>query len=321
MTNGVTSIGESAFFNCSSLTEITIPNSVTSISNYAFCGCSALTEVTIPNSVTSIDFGVFFGCNSLTDITIPNSVTSIGGDAFSGCSSLKSVTIPDSVTSIGSTAFQSCSSLTSVTIPDSVTSIDISAFDYCYSLISITIPESVTHISSSAFSCCYKLVEVYNLSKLEITKGSEDNGKVAYYALNVYTSKDGTSKLKTTDDLIFYEDGDTVYLMGYTGSSTTLILPDKYNDKNYEIYDYAFYNCSNLMSVTIGSGVTSIGKFAFLNCSSLTSVTFENTSGWWCTYDPSATSGTNISSIDLNDTPTAAGFLRNTYCSYWWHRS
>ncbi|MEE1004492.1 MAG: leucine-rich repeat domain-containing protein, partial [Bacteroidaceae bacterium] len=101
VTYSVTSIGEYAFYYCSGLTSVNIPNSVTSIGEYAFYYCSGLTSVTIPNSVTSIGTSVFRGCSSLTSVTIPNSVTSIGESAFGGCSGLTSVTIPNSVTSIG----------------------------------------------------------------------------------------------------------------------------------------------------------------------------------------------------------------------------
>ena len=134
---GVTSIGESAFENCRSLTSVTIPNSVTSIGWSAFFYCKSLTSVTIPDSVTSVGAYAFLGCTSLTSVTIPNSVTSIGGCAFDECWSLTSVTIPDSVTSIGDSAFASCTSLTSVTIPDSVTSIGGSAFYNCTSLTDV----------------------------------------------------------------------------------------------------------------------------------------------------------------------------------------
>ena len=193
---GVTSIGDSAFCNCTSLTSVTIPNSVTSIGEFAFRGCSSLTSVTIPNSVTSIGDGAFASCTSLTGIrvtegnshyssdasgvlfnkdkttlvqcpgtfsgsyAIPDSVTSIGKFAFEGCTSLTSVTIPNSVTSIGSDAFQGCTSLTSVTIPDSVTSIGGWAFYYCTSLTSVTIPDGVTSIGGWAFYNCTSLTSV-----------------------------------------------------------------------------------------------------------------------------------------------------------------
>ena len=158
--DSVTSIGGSAFEDCSGVISITIPNSVTSIGSSAFYGCSGLTSITIPDSVTSIGSSAFFGCSGLTSVTIPDSVTSIESSAFFGCSGLTSITIPDSLTSIGSSAFSSCSGLTSVTIPDSVTSIGSSAFAGCSGLTSITIPDSLTSIGSSAFSSCSGLTSV-----------------------------------------------------------------------------------------------------------------------------------------------------------------
>ena len=153
-TYAVTYIDDLAFYNCSGLTSVVIPNSVTSIGGSVFAGCSGLTSVTIPNSVTSIGNSVFNGCSGLTSVTIPNSVTSIGNYAFRNCSGLTSVTIPNSVTSIGIYAFEECTGLTSVIIPNSVTSIDYDAFYNCSGLTSVIIPNSVTSIGNSAFDGC-----------------------------------------------------------------------------------------------------------------------------------------------------------------------
>ena len=170
--NSVTSIGEDAFSDCSSLTSINIPSSVTSIGEKAFSGCSSLTSINIPSSVTSIGWGGFWGCSSLTSINIPSSVTSIGKFAFSGCSSLTSINIPSSVTSIGEYAFNGCSSLTSINIPNSVTSIGRGAFNGCSSLTSINIPNSVTSIGDRAFSDCSALkVVLLQSDRIEFGSG------------------------------------------------------------------------------------------------------------------------------------------------------
>ncbi len=179
--DGVTSIGNDAFYECYRLTSVMIPNSVTSIGYVAFSGCSSLTSVTIPNSVISIGYNAFYYCSSLPVIdniryadtylveavnkslstyTIKEGTRFIGGSAFSSCSSLTSVTIPNSVTSIGNDAFEYCSSLTSVTIPNSVTNIESSVFYGCSRLTSVMIPNSVTSIGYSAFAGCHSLTSV-----------------------------------------------------------------------------------------------------------------------------------------------------------------
>ena len=115
--SSVTSIGNAAFYGCTSLTNITIPNSVTSIGEDAFRRCTSLTSIEIPDSVTSIGDSAFYQCYVLTDFTLPAGLKSLGKDVFYGCRSLTSIVIPDSVESIGEYAFSGCSSLIDVTIP------------------------------------------------------------------------------------------------------------------------------------------------------------------------------------------------------------
>lgn len=162
-----TEIPRYAFYNCTGLTSVTIPESVTSIGYEAFHGCTGLTSAGPIGGDYNYQFGwktnipnnAFFDCSDLTSVTIPEGITSIGKYAFSGCS-LLSVTIPEGVTSIGMSAFSRCRSLTTITIPESITSIGDNAFSDCISLTNITIPEGVTSIGASTFSCCTCLTSV-----------------------------------------------------------------------------------------------------------------------------------------------------------------
>ena len=288
----VTSIGKYAFYYCSSLTSITIPDSVTSIGDWAFESCTSLTAIdveagnsnytsvngvlfnkdktelicypagktdksyNIPDSVTSIGYYAFQDCSSLTSITIPSSVTSIGGSAFSGCTSLTSITIPDSVTSIGDLAFSDCTSLTSITIPDSVTEIGSSAFSGCTSLTSITIPDSVTSIGDLAFSGCT------SLTSITIPDSVTEIGSSAFQDCTSLTSITIPNSVTSIGYYAFY---------GCT-SLTSVTIPDSVK----AIYSSAFSDCSSLTSVTIPNSVTSIGEYAFRDCSSLTSITIPD---------------------------------------------
>lgn len=156
----VTSIGDNAFANCISLTNVVIPNSVTKIGNSAFAFCKNLTSVIIPNSVIKMGGKVFSDCISLNSVIIPDSINKIGEFAFSNCRSLTNITIPDSVKMIGEYAFSFCRSLTNITIPERITSIGGSAFSFCRSLTSITIPNSVSMIGNSVFSGCSALSSI-----------------------------------------------------------------------------------------------------------------------------------------------------------------
>ena len=289
---GVTSIGESAFENCRSLTSVTIPNSVTSIGWSAFFYCKSLTSVTIPDSVTSVGAYAFLGCTSLTSVTIPNSVTSIGGCAFDECWSLTSVTIPDSVTSIGDSAFASCTSLTSVTIPDSVTSIGGGAFAWCTSLTGIWVTEGNSHYSSDASGV------LFSKDKTTLVQYP---GAFAAYAIPDSVTSIGAGAFGGCTSLTSVTIPDSVTSIGqhaFNGcrSLTSVTIPDGVTS----IGAYAFSECSSLTSVTIPDSVTSIGDGAFASCTSLTDVYYAGSEAQWKAISISSTGNNGLLTANIH---------------------
>ena len=263
--NSVTSIGESAFSNCTGLTSITIPNSVTSIGGWAFLNCTGLTFVTIPNSVTSIGDHAYSGCIGLTSVTILNSVTNIGDEAFYGCSGLTSVIIPNSVKSIGKGVFSGCDGLTSIVVEDGNTNYD--SRDGCNAIIRICdnvlivgckftiIPSSVTSIGDSAFYDCSSLTSV----SIPNSVTNIGDGAFCFSGLTSITIPNSVTNI-----------GDDAFYGCFDLTSVT--IPNSVTS----IGEYAFWCCSGLTSITIPNSVTNIGDRAFGYCSGLTSVTIPN---------------------------------------------
>ena len=264
----VVSIGEYAFFGCSSLTSITLPEGVTIIEKCTFGTCMSLTSVVIPTSVTAIRYGAFGSCKALTSITIPESVTLIGSETFKGCSSLTSITIPSGVTSIGDAVFENCTSLTSVTIPEGVTSVGSRAFYYCTALTSVTIPTSVTSIGDSAFYEC-PIENVYYYGSLsdykKIRKGDKNNSIKKSVCISEKDNEGNDIWIRCGDcghNLVWTLDPEGVLTIsgaGATWSYTSSSRPSWYNNR------------SEIRTVVIEAGVTSIGDYTFYNC------TLENT--------------------------------------------
>ena len=332
----VTSIGEDAFFDCSSLTSVKLPDSVTSISAGAFYGCSSLTNVVLTDSITNIGDYAFVNCSSLTRIVIPNNVTSIGDHVFSGCSSLTSVQLPDRVTNIGYYTFSYCSSLTSIIFPDSVTSIDTAAFAYCSSLTSIVIPNSVTSIGYSAFGNCSSLESI-------IVK----EGNTVYHSAGNCLIETATKILIAgCKNSVIPADGSVAIVGGgaFDGCSglTNIVIPDSITI----IAGGAFYGCGGFESIIVDQGntvyhsagnciietetktlirgcknsviptdgsVTSIGYGAFSGCSDLTNIVIPDSVtsiDAWAFSDCSS-----LTSIVIPDSVTSIGYGAFFDCS------
>ncbi|MEE1000919.1 MAG: leucine-rich repeat domain-containing protein, partial [Bacteroidales bacterium] len=244
--NSVTSIGNYAFINCSSLTSVSIPNSVTSIGNYAFGNCSSLTSVTIPNSVTSIGTWAFAKCSNLNSISIGSGVISIGEEAFYHCTGLDSIELPNNITTIGRNCFDSCINLTTVNIPTSLTIIDTSLFRYCTSLTTISIPNSVTSIGAYAFWECS------DLNSIDIPNSVTSIGYAAFAYCNSLPSITIPNSATSIGDYAFYN----------CSSLSSVTIPNSVTS----IGEGTFADCSSLSSVTCLSETAPIlAEEVFLN--------------------------------------------------------
>jgi uncharacterized repeat protein (TIGR02543 family) len=273
---------------CDEIKHVSISEGVASVGSSAFSRCEFLESVSMASSVASVGDGAFYGCHSLISVSIPSSVASIGDDAFLWCTSLSSVVIAEGVLQIGNRAFSQCTSLVSVSIPSTVTSVEDGAFSKCTPLTSITVaagnagyasddgilfnkgktaliqypagktassygvPDSVVAIGAAAFSGCGFLESV------SIPEGVASIGDYAFDDCAFLASVALPSSVASIGERAFQ----------YCVSLKSVSIPEGVPS----IGDYTFDNCASLTSVSIPASVLTIGHGAFFNCYSLKSV-------------------------------------------------
>lgn len=291
----VTAIGEYAFYMCSGLTSVTVPNSVTTIEVRAFDSCSALTTAVIPASVTVIDFLAFQGCG-FTEVTLPKTLQQVGYMAFAYCpvekltvntgadingvftySSLKEVvfgddattipsfkyadqltdvTFPSALEALPSDAFHGCSSLETLNLPNTLTTIGDYAFYDCAVLKSLVIPEKVEYIGDGAFGNCTAL------KSLDIPEKVSYIGRFAFSNCTLFKTLRLPDAITTIQPGLFHSDAN---------------LEKVYISANVQEIGYgAFFGCTSLRSMVIPEGVKEIPSEMMQDCSALTEILIPN---------------------------------------------
>ena len=239
--DGITGIGQDAFYSAETMQKITLPDTLQSIGDSAFYFCTALENVVMPEGLQTLGEYAFGFCSSLSAVTIlkgkDKGIESIGQYTFHDCTSLQSFEIPDGVQTIANSAFESCSALTKVSIPDSVTSIGVKAFYSCSSLEEVTLPSSVTSVGDYAFNSC------------------------------------GLKEVTLSEELTEIPMG----MFSFCEKLESIRIPEKVT----VIREGAIGNCKNLKEVYIPKSVTSIEGDAFTQCNNLQSIHYAGTMEKW----------------------------------------
>lgn len=307
--SALTTIGENAFYSCSNLTSITIPEKVKSIGNSAFGYCTSLGNVALPEGLESIGNNAFSNCTSFSSVTVPASVTSLGSGIYQSCkgsltincdiqdsynsnsspftgAAFSKVTISEGVTHVGKYAFYGNSSLTSVTLPESLLTIGAQAF-YRSGLANITIPDGVLSIGNEAFYNCQSLL------KAKVGRGVSTLPQGIFNACAYMTSVELSEGLLKIDQSAFYQ----------CQSLLKVTIPDSVT----EIASSAFQGCDKLMQLNLGSGLQTIGSNAFNGCTSLLTLdipegvtTIGQQAFYYCTSLVSTTLPSTITNIEQN---------------------
>jgi len=292
----VTHIGDGAFADCGSLTDLRIPAGVTSIGWTAFSGCTALKSIDVApeNAYYRSEDGVLFNKwktvllryppGKAGDYAVPKGITKIDRAAFSGCGGLTAVSIPEGVGEIGLCTFHSCTRLTAVAIPGTVMRIGDSAFNRCDSLTDLRLDVGVTHIGQYAFAYCKNLTGIYFRGDAPALA----EGAFLHAARATVYYRPGTKGWgkafggrptavwngTVQNEFAFTTNNGAITITKYTGSGGDVTIPSTINGLPVTtIGDNAFDSCGSLTSVAIPVGVTDIVRNPFEGCSALAAIT------------------------------------------------
>ena len=338
----VTSIGDFAFYECSQLWTITLPESVTSIGNSAFDQCVMLSSINLPESITSIGSQAFFYCIALNEITIPMNVTSIEWGTFNQCSSLKSITIHENITSIGNQAFDRCYNLETIYVnamvpPTLGGSVFYNTSPICY------IPCGKIEAYQSS-DWIYTSVILEEQCSFQIQYTSSNDKVVEPYNLNAFGANIVSNVYKNGQGLITLDGPVTkIGAEAFSGCQTltSIVIPKDVKDIEY----YAFARCESLTSIVvveentkydsrdncnaiietatnslivgckntvIPNSVTSIGDFAFYAYQTLTSITLPNSI---TSIGVEAFSGCNLIDLTIPGSVKSIGMWAFIHCT------
>ena len=262
----ILSIGDYAFENCLTLTDIELPPSLKRIGERAFEECRSLKEITIPDAVEDIGGFAFQRCMNLEKVRLPENLTEIKEHTFSDCSSLFDIMIPSKVTKIKRGAFYGCKSLTEINLPDALTEIGGWAFNECYYLKDLRIGNSLSKIDQNAFSYCDRLENLYinDLEKWFRISFENEYSNPLFYAKYIYLNGELITDLKIPESV-------------------------------YRIKPYTFYGSPSIITLSLHRDMGSIADYAFAKCTSLETI--------YCEFKP-GTGNINIFPSSIYDTAT-----------------
>ena len=313
--DGVTSIGDYAFYGMLKLTTISIPEGVKTIGEYVFKNCTALDGVNFPSTLTKLGQSAFYGCTSLSSIAIPEGLYTVWGYTFKNCTSLEEVTLPSTLIKIDEAAFYGCSSLKKIDIPDNVSIIGIYCFKNCSSLSEVSLPKKLTQIREAVL---YGTA----IKTLEIPEGVTTVGPYAFKNCTSLKTIKLPQSLKKIDEAAFYACNhlsvlnvpENVETIGnYALRSCEELQSVSFPESLRTIGESSFYGCSSLSELVIPEGVTSLGGYAFKSCVNIYEVTLPTTLE---TIGESAFYGcSRISSITIPENVAKIGAYAFSRCS------